>query len=307
MITPRELISVCRQIGGMMEAGVDILRITRVLRSQTDNARLLDLYDTIDHELTMGRGLADVLARASDVFSPFAISLVRQGEERNNLAVAFLRLADFLEKEVGLKDGAPAGAAASHQSAQFNSAAASLDGSPGAARGIQSGNAAIKVLWARSVWLLCVWMLAVAIVLLASESGWLDTRLRAPISLLLCAAIGSIANWHWNRVAGLSAAYSESASDFPAQVEGEFFGELQSATPQSTLGVGWDNVANSHHFDDDEEFADAGQSTSRDIDTREFASREESDKDGTETDASDLLGRFKQRVPRRDAPEEEFE
>src|SRR5687767_12779561 len=99
MITQRELISVCRQIGGMMEAGVDILRITRVLRSQTDNTRLLDLYDTIDHELTMGRGLADVLARASDVFSPFAISLVRQGEERNNLAGAFLRLADFLEKE----------------------------------------------------------------------------------------------------------------------------------------------------------------------------------------------------------------
>jgi hypothetical protein len=99
MVTSRELITVCRQIGGMMEADVDILRITRVLRSQTANQRLLDLYDDIDHELTMGRSLSDALTRAPDVFSPFAISLIRQGEERNNQGAAFQRLAEFLQKE----------------------------------------------------------------------------------------------------------------------------------------------------------------------------------------------------------------
>ena len=95
----RELISVCRQIGGMMEAGVDILRVTRVLRAQTKNPRLLEWFDQFDHELTMGRGLPEALAQAPDLFSPFAISLVRQGEERNDLAGAFLRVADFLAKE----------------------------------------------------------------------------------------------------------------------------------------------------------------------------------------------------------------
>ena len=95
----RELISVCRQIGGMMEAGVDILRVTRVLRAQTKNPRLLEWYDQFDHELTMGRGLPEALAQAPDLFSPFAVSLVRQGEERNDLAGAFLRVADFLAKE----------------------------------------------------------------------------------------------------------------------------------------------------------------------------------------------------------------
>jgi hypothetical protein len=78
MVERSELITVCRQMGGMMEAGVDILRITRVLRAQTNNPRLLQLYDQLDHDLTMGRSLADAMERAPDVFSLFIVSLVQQ-------------------------------------------------------------------------------------------------------------------------------------------------------------------------------------------------------------------------------------
>ncbi|HEX8235343.1 MAG TPA: type II secretion system F family protein [Abditibacteriaceae bacterium] len=99
MVDRSELITVCRQIGGMMQAGVDILRITRVLRAQTDNPRLLQLYDALDHDLTMGRSLVDAMERAPDVWSPFIISLVQQGEDRNDLAGAFLSSADYLLKE----------------------------------------------------------------------------------------------------------------------------------------------------------------------------------------------------------------
>lgn len=82
-----------------MEAGVDILRITRVLRAQTSNPRLLQAYDSLDHDLTMGLGLADALARSPDVWSPFAVSIVQQGEARNDLAGAFNKIADFLARE----------------------------------------------------------------------------------------------------------------------------------------------------------------------------------------------------------------
>jgi hypothetical protein len=99
MVDRSELITVCRQIGGMMQAGVDILRITRVLRAQTNNPRLLQLYDALDHDLTMGRSLVDAMERAPDVWSPFIISLVQQGEDRNDLAGAFLSSADYLLKE----------------------------------------------------------------------------------------------------------------------------------------------------------------------------------------------------------------
>src|SRR4051812_8098916 len=100
MIDRRELITVCRQIGGMMEAGIDILRITRVLRAQTENSRLLALYDTLDHDLRMGESVAEAMAHAEDVFTPFDVSLVRQGEARNDLAGAFLKLADYIQKEI---------------------------------------------------------------------------------------------------------------------------------------------------------------------------------------------------------------
>ena len=95
----RELITISRQIGSMMEAGVDILRITRVLRAQTDDPELLRGFDVLDHNLRMGQGLSDAMEQVPRMFSPFAISLVRQGEARNDIAGAFHKIADFLQKE----------------------------------------------------------------------------------------------------------------------------------------------------------------------------------------------------------------
>jgi hypothetical protein len=93
------LANVCRQIGGMMEAGVDILRVTRVLRSQTQDEDILRLCDRVDFDLKMGRAISYALANEPEMFSPFAVSLIRQGEERNTLPQAFSRLADFLDRE----------------------------------------------------------------------------------------------------------------------------------------------------------------------------------------------------------------
>jgi len=111
MVERHELITTCRQIGAMMEAGVDILRITRVLRAQTENPRLLSLYDALDHDLRMGESIADAMDHAPDVFSPFAVSMVRQGEDQNNLAGAFGKLADFLQKDQEIEDSRFAGGA----------------------------------------------------------------------------------------------------------------------------------------------------------------------------------------------------
>lgn len=99
MVDRRELITICRQIGTMMEVGVDFLLIARVLREQTENPRLLELYDGFEHDLRMGGTLADAMEGAPDVFSPFAVSLVRQGEARGDIEGAWHRLADFLKQE----------------------------------------------------------------------------------------------------------------------------------------------------------------------------------------------------------------
>ena len=99
MVDRRELITICRQIGTMMEVGVDFLRLTRSLREQTENPRLLELYDGIERDMRMGENMADAIAKAPDIFSPFAVSLIRQGEARGDIEGAWHRLADFLKQE----------------------------------------------------------------------------------------------------------------------------------------------------------------------------------------------------------------
>lgn len=99
MIEPRELISATRQLGSMTEAGVDILRAIKVLRAQTHNAELVALYDRLAHELRLGSGLADAMSHAPQAFSEFAVSIVREGEARGDLATSFYRIADYLQKE----------------------------------------------------------------------------------------------------------------------------------------------------------------------------------------------------------------
>ncbi|BCM92490.1 hypothetical protein IAD21_04370 [Abditibacteriota bacterium] len=99
MIERREFISICRQIGAMMEVGVDFLRITDALRSQTDNPRLLQLYEQLDDDLRAGDSLSDAMSHAPDIFSPFAVSIVRQGESRGDIEGAWGRVADFYKTE----------------------------------------------------------------------------------------------------------------------------------------------------------------------------------------------------------------
>lgn len=102
MTESHELIAVTRQLGSMTEAGVDILRALKVLHAQTDNVQLLRFYDRLGHELRLGSSLADAMSRAPEVFSVFAVSLVRQGEARGDLAGSFFRIADYLQKEAEL-------------------------------------------------------------------------------------------------------------------------------------------------------------------------------------------------------------
>ena len=99
MIERREFISICRQIGAMMEVGVDFLRITQALRAQTDNPRLLELFDQLDADLKEGDSLSEAMSHAPDVFSAFAVSLVQQGEARGNIEAAWERIADFYRQQ----------------------------------------------------------------------------------------------------------------------------------------------------------------------------------------------------------------
>lgn len=96
-VSNAELAVFCRQFASLMHAKVNILDIFRALKEQTDNPYLRQIVDTVREDVEMGRSLAAALSRYPDVFSPFFISMVRQGEQEGELDVILSDLANHYE------------------------------------------------------------------------------------------------------------------------------------------------------------------------------------------------------------------
>lgn len=110
-ITSAELALFCRQVGTMLHAGVDVLRALRVASDQSDSARLKSVAQRISRDLSVGKMMAWSLARFPDLFSPFFIHMVRQGESEGVLGEVLTTMADFLDREEGPVPGHLAGPA----------------------------------------------------------------------------------------------------------------------------------------------------------------------------------------------------
>lgn len=98
-----ELILFCRQFSAMLEAGTDILRVLTVLRDQTSNHALKQVFSSIERDLRLGRTLSRSLGRFPDIFNPFFIDMVRQGEREDILPQVFSKLAEHLSRPIELE------------------------------------------------------------------------------------------------------------------------------------------------------------------------------------------------------------
>jgi type II secretion system (T2SS) protein F/ClpX C4-type zinc finger protein len=100
-ITSGELALFCRQVGTMLLAGVDVLRALRVAGDQTESVRLRSVAQRIGRDMSAGRVMAWSLSRFPDLFSPFFVHMVRQGESEGVLGEVLTTMADYLEREQG--------------------------------------------------------------------------------------------------------------------------------------------------------------------------------------------------------------
>jgi hypothetical protein len=100
-ITSVELALFCRQVGTMLLAGVDMLRALRVAGEQADSVRLRSVAQRIGRDMASGRVMAWSLSRFPDLFSPFFVNMVRQGESEGVLGEVLTTMADYLEREEG--------------------------------------------------------------------------------------------------------------------------------------------------------------------------------------------------------------
>ncbi len=96
-VTNSEVAALCRQFASLIHAEINILEILEALRAQSSNALLREALDSVREDLEMGRTLATGFSRYPQVFSPFFISMVRQGELEGELDRIFSDLATHYE------------------------------------------------------------------------------------------------------------------------------------------------------------------------------------------------------------------
>ena len=98
-----EMAQLCRQFASLMHAQVNILDIFDALREQTGNGLLREILEKVREDVEMGRTLATAFSRYPQVFSPFFISMVRQGELEGELDRILADLATHFESR--MEDG----------------------------------------------------------------------------------------------------------------------------------------------------------------------------------------------------------
>ena len=96
-----EMARFCRQFSSLMHAEINILDIFDALREQTDSGLLREVIDSVREDAEMGRTLATAFSRYPQTFSPFFISMIRQGELEGELDTVLGMLADHYESRLG--------------------------------------------------------------------------------------------------------------------------------------------------------------------------------------------------------------
>jgi len=92
-VTNTEIAALCQQFSSLTHAQLNILDIFEALREQSSNPLLREIVESVRTDVENGRTLATAFSRYPNVFSPFFISMVRQGELEGELDTAFADLA----------------------------------------------------------------------------------------------------------------------------------------------------------------------------------------------------------------------
>jgi len=88
----------CKNLSGMLRAGLSLARALAVLEKQTKNRALNKVYASLITDINAGEPLSDALEKFPKVFSKLFVSMVRAGEESGNLPGALTEVGLSLEK-----------------------------------------------------------------------------------------------------------------------------------------------------------------------------------------------------------------
>ena len=97
-VSINEQIIFCKNLSGMLYAGLSPFRALSVLKKQTQNLEFNKILIFLSDEINSGGSLSSGLSKFPKIFSKLFISMVRAGEESGNLAEVLSQVQINLEK-----------------------------------------------------------------------------------------------------------------------------------------------------------------------------------------------------------------
>lgn len=102
-IKTTDLIQLCRNLGGLLNAGVSLARGIEILERQTTNVKMKAVLHGVYETIKSGGSLSDALGKYPKVFDSLFISMMRAGEESGNLVGTLKEVEVHLERTYNLK------------------------------------------------------------------------------------------------------------------------------------------------------------------------------------------------------------
>jgi type IV pilus assembly protein PilC len=99
----KDLAVFSRQFATMVNAGLSLVRTLSILEEQTTQKKLREVIGAVRTDIEGGATLSASLAKHPGAFSNLYVNMVKAGEAGGVLDDVLVRLAAFLEKEVGLR------------------------------------------------------------------------------------------------------------------------------------------------------------------------------------------------------------
>ena len=102
-VNRRALAVTCREMSVLLDVGFPLLKALRLLSQRTNNVVMGQVLGEVADSIERGNTFASALANHPHIFSPLFINVVRVGEVSGSLEEAMRRLADFLERDIGIR------------------------------------------------------------------------------------------------------------------------------------------------------------------------------------------------------------
>ena len=99
-----EVAIVTRQLATLVGAGVQVVPALTALIDQVDSVQLKKVLSQIREKVNEGSLLGNALKDFPKIFSDLYVNMVRSGEQSGTLEIVLLRLADFTESQVALRN-----------------------------------------------------------------------------------------------------------------------------------------------------------------------------------------------------------